>query len=320
MRGDPDSWNPDHDLGLDRPHLARVCDHLLDGLHGFALDREAAADLLAAVPEAVEVARATRYFTAWAIRQALGRGVGQFLDLGCGLPLTCCHRILYASDPRAVAVLIDRDMVVATCLERRLVDVPHRLVVHRDLCEVDQVLTEILATGVIDPLRPVGILATGVLHLVPEGVAEVVAVYREAAAPGSVLAITHPGILHDSDRIRALGELHERAGAVWCPRGPETVSGLFGDWEHIGPIKSGGLASLTTWAHRTEDGVESGRSMPFLESYAAGLSVKPPIHRADAHLRVPRVRLRPHRRRPDHGRRRGCDHRLGGERDVRWGP
>ena len=290
MSGDLDSWNPERELGLDRPHPARICDHLLGGAHGFAVDRQAATELVAAVPEIVEATRATRRFATWAIHLALDRGIRQFVDLGSGLPPTSCHNTLHLANPHARAVLVDRDMVVATYLERHLVGVPRRAVAQCDLCRVDQVFEYGLGLGVLDPQLPLGILATGVLHLVSDQVGEAMAAYRRAAAPGSVLAITHAGILDDPDRIEALAEVHAQAGSPWCPRGPEIVGGLLGGWEPLHPPGVepgvGGLVSLAAWGHAA-GGVGSAGVAPFLDCHLAGVAVRPPTHRGDSGSRIP---------------------------------
>src|ERR1700679_3964518 len=70
------------------PSIARVYDYLLNGKDNFAVDREVADKLLAVAPLAALVMRANRQFLARAATWAAERGVGQFIDLGCGMPTT----------------------------------------------------------------------------------------------------------------------------------------------------------------------------------------------------------------------------------------
>jgi S-adenosyl methyltransferase len=62
-----------------------VYDGLLGGARTFAPDRAMARELLAASPQAAYWAWANRAFVARAVRFAVGAGVCQVLDIGCGL-------------------------------------------------------------------------------------------------------------------------------------------------------------------------------------------------------------------------------------------
>lgn len=77
--------------GLDRfkvarPNVARIYDALLGGKNNFQRDREAAQDLLEAVPGIGEWARKNRLFLANAVHHLASLGIGQFIDIGSGLP------------------------------------------------------------------------------------------------------------------------------------------------------------------------------------------------------------------------------------------
>ncbi|MFB9316238.1 SAM-dependent methyltransferase [Cryptosporangium minutisporangium] len=75
------------DLQTDRPHSARVYNHIIGGKDHFAPDREAGDALLAALPTmgiSIRQSRAwLRRVSAWLASEA---GLDQFLDLGTGLP------------------------------------------------------------------------------------------------------------------------------------------------------------------------------------------------------------------------------------------
>lgn len=57
-----------------RPNAARVYDYLLGGKDNFAADRETAALLVEALPDAAKVAKANRAFLAAAVRYVVSRG------------------------------------------------------------------------------------------------------------------------------------------------------------------------------------------------------------------------------------------------------
>jgi len=72
--------------------VARIYDCLLGGKDNYAADREAAAKLLAAVPDAAVAARDNREFLGRAVRFLAGEaGIRQFLDIGtaCRHAATC---------------------------------------------------------------------------------------------------------------------------------------------------------------------------------------------------------------------------------------
>ena len=68
------------------PNTARVYSRLLGGKDHFPPDR-AEADLLVEIyPPLAEMVQQNRAFIAEAVTWAAGEGIGQFLDLGAGLP------------------------------------------------------------------------------------------------------------------------------------------------------------------------------------------------------------------------------------------
>ena len=75
-------------LGLDveRPNIARVYDYWLGGKDNFAADRELAALLAKMYPPWVQACRDNRAFVERSVTWAAEEGIGQFLDLGAGLP------------------------------------------------------------------------------------------------------------------------------------------------------------------------------------------------------------------------------------------
>jgi S-adenosyl methyltransferase len=73
-----------HDFPV--PNPARIYDYLLGGKDYFPPDREAAEKLIAAYPEARTLARANRRFLTRAVWYLAEYGIGQYIDLGTGLP------------------------------------------------------------------------------------------------------------------------------------------------------------------------------------------------------------------------------------------
>lgn len=84
----PDSLcDVDHpSLNTSVPNVARMYDYMLGGRENFQADRDAAERLLRVVPDARQTMRHGRAFLRRAVRYLAEQGIGQFLDIGSGLP------------------------------------------------------------------------------------------------------------------------------------------------------------------------------------------------------------------------------------------
>ena len=95
------------------PNMARVYDYWLGGKDHYAADREEAERLLRIYPPLRDLVRENRVFLAQAITWTAGQGIGQFLDLGAGLPtVQNTHEVARAVNPAAQVAYIDTDPVV----------------------------------------------------------------------------------------------------------------------------------------------------------------------------------------------------------------
>src|SRR5918997_3613004 len=84
------------------PNAARMYDYYLGGSHNFAADRAAAERVKTAMPFAVDVARANRFFMIRAVRFCVQEGIDQFLDLGSGIPTVGnVHEVALGINPQA---------------------------------------------------------------------------------------------------------------------------------------------------------------------------------------------------------------------------
>src|SRR5215813_6308784 len=74
------------DIDTATPNVARMYDYLLGGKDNFAADREAARQLIEAIPDVAAIARDNRSFLGRVVRYlATEAGIRQFLDLGRGV-------------------------------------------------------------------------------------------------------------------------------------------------------------------------------------------------------------------------------------------
>src|SRR6266704_3699329 len=95
-------------------HPARIYDYYLGGKDNFWADRETAEMALAATPSVREMARENRAFLRRAVEfLAREAGIGQFLDIGTGLPTQGnVHEVAQSINPEARVVYVDNDPMV----------------------------------------------------------------------------------------------------------------------------------------------------------------------------------------------------------------
>ncbi len=97
-------------------HSARVYDYILGGKDHYAVDREAGDAMCREWPALPVHMRANRKFMHRAARYlAQEEGIGQFLDIGTGLPTSPnLHEVVQGIRPDARAVYVDNDPIVLT--------------------------------------------------------------------------------------------------------------------------------------------------------------------------------------------------------------
>ena len=91
-------------------HSARVYNYWLGGKDNFAADRETGDRVIAVRPSIITDIRANRDFMIRAVRYlATEAGIGQFLDIGTGIPTAPnVHEVAQAVAPRSRVVYVDQ--------------------------------------------------------------------------------------------------------------------------------------------------------------------------------------------------------------------
>ncbi|UBU16157.1 SAM-dependent methyltransferase [Nonomuraea gerenzanensis] len=176
------------------PSVARMYDYYLGGKDNFPSDRAAAEKIIAIVPEVRETARDNRAFIGKAVRLMAEQGVRQFLDIGAGLPTReNVHQVAQRVVPDARVVYVDNDPIVLTHARALLADNPHTLAAWGDITDPAAILGDPRVRGHLDFTRPVGLLASAVLHFVPgdQRTSDIVKALRAPLVPGSHLLISH---------------------------------------------------------------------------------------------------------------------------------
>jgi SAM-dependent methyltransferase len=236
------------DLDPSVPQVARVYDAWLGGKDHYVADRETARRVAELRPQVIAAARANRRLLSRAVRYMAERHhVGQFLDIGCGLPARDnTHQIAQRIDPRARVVYVDSDPVVMAHARALLTSGPEGCCdhIHSDLRDTEYILHQ--ATQTLDLDEPVGVLLLAVLHFVPDAddPAGVVDTLARALAPGSCVAISH---LTGDFAPEAVGAaVHAYNQAVATPviaRTHAQVTGLFAGLPRVPP----GVVPVSEW-------------------------------------------------------------------------
>ena len=185
-----------YDLGVpdfdpNTPSIARVYDYLLGGKENFAADREVGGRLMAVFPAVVEAARENRQFLARAVTWVANQGVGQFIDLGCGMPTApSTHVTAQAIRPDARVAYVDSDAVAVYHLQDLVAKGrPGVTVTNGDVGDPDAILGPVAAG--LDPAAPTCLIMGLLLHFYdPPTARSLVARYSAALAPGSYLVIS----------------------------------------------------------------------------------------------------------------------------------
>lgn len=227
------------------PNVARMYDYYLGGKDNFAVDREAAEQVLALVPGVRCAALEHRRFLRRAVRYLVAKArIDQFLDIGTGLPTRGnVHEL--ARDARVVYV--DYDPVVV-CHGQALLTVQDRsIMVYGDLRTPVELLASPDLRAHLDLSRPVAITLLAVLHFIPDSAdpVRVMATLRDAIAPGSYVVLSHVSgdFMPDKTALKRLVSVYEQASERIWPRTREQILSLFDGFAFVEP----GLVPKHMW-------------------------------------------------------------------------
>lgn len=230
------------------PNVARMYDYYLGGKDNYPPDREAARLVLGAAPDVPLAALENREFLKRAMRfLAREQGIGQFVDIGPGLPTQGnVHQLAHQHDPCAHVVYVDNDAVVLAHGRSLLHGVPGVTIIPGDLREPEPILADPELRALIDFSQPVGLCMTLVLHFLPpdDDPYGVVARFRDALCPGSYLVLSHvTGDGRETGTLTDIGGVYQDANAPLIMRTRDQVTAFFNGFELIEP----GVVFLSQW-------------------------------------------------------------------------
>ena len=226
MSGDLAAGRPAPDQQEDVPgldttvaHPARIYDYWLGGKDNFAVDREAAEQVIAANPNVLYGVRANRAFLARAVRYLAGEaGIRQFLDLGTGLPTAeNTHQVAQAIAPDASIVYVDSDPLVLTYARALLASAPGGTTayVHADIRDTGKVLAG--AAEILDFGKPIAVMALMILQYIPDedNPWGIVQTLTGQLAAGSYLTVSDTVRDIDTSRVtEGTARMNQRMGPV----------------------------------------------------------------------------------------------------------
>jgi SAM-dependent methyltransferase len=268
-------WAP-HNIDLDRPSAARIYDYWLGGAHNFAVDRQAADQVTAGMPNAPTVARTNRAFMNRAVRWLVDQGIRQFLDIGSGIPTVGnVHQVAQRIAADARVVYVDIDPVAVAHSQRLLAGNDRTAVIQEDLRNPREILDHPGLRAVLDLDQPMGLLLVSVLHFVPDvdDPHGAVARLRQALAPGSYLVLSHAAVEGFDRAAFATAEQVYRntSGPTGGLRTREQILAFFGGFDLVDP----GLVWLSQWRPEQPSDIDARDERPQRSAFLAGVAHKP---------------------------------------------
>jgi S-adenosyl methyltransferase len=179
----------------DIPSPARMYNYFLGGKDHYEVDRKAAEQVIAAIPEVRVFAQENRAFLRRAVRFLVREcGIRQIIDIGTGLPTEGnVHEVAKEYDPDIRVVYVDHDPVVLAHGRDMLNGVPGTAIIGRDLLDPGAILADEELLELIDFTEPAAVLLVAVVHFISDYArpADLIDQLVRPLAPGSYVALTH---------------------------------------------------------------------------------------------------------------------------------
>ncbi|WP_300605602.1 SAM-dependent methyltransferase [Trebonia sp.] len=242
------------DVDIRTPNMARMYDYALGGKDNFASDREAVQNLFRLAPENAYVPRANRQFLGKAVRFAAEQGIGQFVDLGAGLPSQgSTHEVARLVRPDARVVYVDSDPVVLAHARALLPGSdPGLAIIGEDIRDTGGILEHPQTQRLIDFSQPAAVLFVAVLHGIPDAddPAGIVGEFVRRLVPGSYVILSHltrEG--HPADIVAKKEEVFAKSATPMKYRSRDEILRFFDGLDLVEP----GLTTVTRWREQSPD-------------------------------------------------------------------
>jgi O-methyltransferase involved in polyketide biosynthesis len=259
-----------HGLDTSVANAARMWNYWIGGKDNFRADREAAEQVLAAMPTLPLVARMLRRFLTTTVDELTAAGIRQFLDIGTGLPTADnTHNVAQRGAPDARIVYVDHDPVVISHARALLTSSAAGKTDYVQADLRDWAAISAGARRTLDFSRPVAVLLIAVVHFIPDAEDPHRMISRIVAdlAPGSYLVIAHAASDIEAGTAAAMARSYNAAASLTItPRDRAAVARFFDGMQLTGP----GLLPLAQWSGSSP----AGADRPGLSCYC-GVAWKP---------------------------------------------
>jgi hypothetical protein len=202
--------------------------------------------MTSAVREIPAGVRAQRAVLGRAVRYLVeDAGIRQLLDIGAGLPFPPnVHQVAQKLAPETRVVYVDNDEVVLAYDKAMLLDNPETIVAAGDLRDPDGIVGNPVILAHLDWAKPIGVLLSGIMHLIPDSdrPGALMARLIGAVPPGSYVYIQHLLDLDDPVAVRLRDSMARTFGDVQF-RSLDQVRELFCGLELVEP----GLVRVPDW-------------------------------------------------------------------------
>jgi hypothetical protein len=235
------------------PSIARTYDFLLGGKDHYPSDREVGEIFVRRFPGAVQIALDSRACLVRAVEfMARELRIAQFIDLGSGLPTADnVHQVAQRVNTVARVVYADNDPIVLAHGRALLEENEYTAVVKADVRHPEEIITAEETRKLIDFDRPVGIIASAILHHIVDGEDPIgiIRAFRDAVPAGSYLFISHFRTLGDPDSA-ALEEVMFQAFGRGAWRTDAQIAEYFAGTDLLEP----GIVPCARWRPERDPG------------------------------------------------------------------
>jgi len=260
------------------PHSARMYDYFLGGKNNFAIDRQAAADVFAVLPNVMVAARHNRGFMHRAVRcLAREHGIRQFLDIGTGIPTPPnLHQVAQVEQPTARVVYSDNDPVVLAHARALMTSTPQGAT---DYIEADVRDPEVIiehSRKTLDYTQPIGLSLVALMHFIPDvdGPHALVRALLDPLPSGSALILSH-GTADMDPNAEQVARIYREQGITLHVRPKPVVAEFFASLSLMAP----GITASCDWRPECVAAGETeplpGAVSPAETSVWAGVAFKP---------------------------------------------
>lgn len=236
---EPLSWSPEA-VNPAIPNAARMYDHYLGGLHTFTSDRELAERVLEAMPDMRYIARSNRDFVIRSVRQAARDGFDQYIDVGCGLPVTgAVHEVVRAILPDARVVYVDNEAVAVAHGELMVAPLDRTIMLSGDLRDPASFMDHPATLELLDLSRPVVLVLGSVMPFIADvdNPARIMAELRDRLPSGSRVVFSHATAGETPVSSGKAVDLYNESSSTVTLRDSDQVTTLLDGYTIIEPVR-----------------------------------------------------------------------------------